>query len=61
MLGLPCCAGFSLNCLEHGSFLVVVRWLLTAVASLVAEHKLEGTQASVAVAHGFMDSRAQAQ
>ena len=31
--------------------LVVVHGLLIAVASLIAEHRLQGTRASVAVAH----------
>jgi len=40
MLGLRCCVGF---------YLVEVHRLLTAVASLVAEHRLSGALASVAV------------
>ena len=32
---------------------VAVHWLLTAVASRVVEHRGEGTQASVVVAHGL--------
>ena len=43
-LGLRCCAGFSL---------VVVSGLLIALASLVAEHRLQGGQALVAVAWGL--------
>ena len=49
VLGLHCC---------RGSSLVVVVGLLTAVASLVAEHGLSGTEASVAALPG---SGAQAQ
>ena len=44
VLDLCCCAGFSL---------VAVHLLLLAVAPLVAEHRLEGTQTSVAVARGL--------
>jgi len=44
VLGLHCC---------RGSSLVVVVGLLTAVASLVAEHGLSGTEASVAAAPGL--------
>ena len=42
-LGLRCCVGFSLVAESR------VHRLLIAVASLVAEHRLEGTQASVTV------------
>ena len=38
MLGLPCCLGFSLVVVSGGYSLVVVRRLLMAVVSLVAEH-----------------------
>ena len=38
---------------SKGYSLIVVQGLLTAVASLVAEHRLLGVQASVAAAHGF--------
>ena len=34
-------------------FLVVVHGLLIVVASLIAEHQLKGTRASVAAAHGL--------
>ena len=43
VLGLHCCKGFSL---------VVVPQFLTAVASLVTEHRLSDTQASVVAACG---------
>ena len=44
MLGLHCCLGHSL---------VAVLGLLIAVAFLVAEHGLEGVQASVVAAYGL--------
>ena len=53
MLGLPCLMGFSLLAVGRGCYLVAGSWLLTAVASLVAEHRLKGEQASVVVAHGL--------
>ena len=46
-LGARCCAGFSLVGARRGYPLVAVCGLLIAVASLVAERRLEGTQASV--------------
>ena len=39
-LGLRCCMWASSSCSEWGLLFVVVRRLLTAVASLVAEHGL---------------------
>ena len=39
VLGLHCCAGFSLVAMSKAT-LVAMRWLLIAVASFVAEHKL---------------------
>ena len=39
-LGLRCCMRASSSCGERGLFFVVVRGLLIAVASLVAEHGL---------------------
>ena len=39
-LGLRCCAQAFCSCGERGLLLVVVRGLLIAVASLVAEHRL---------------------
>ena len=42
VLGLHCCAGFSL---------VTVHELLIAVASLVMEHRFKGTRPSVVMAH----------
>ena len=51
-LGLHCCVRAFSSCGERGLLFVAVRGLLIAVASLVAEHGLLGTQASVVVAHG---------
>ena len=53
VLGLCCCLGFSLGVASRGYFLVAVCRLLTTVASLVEEHRLWGTRASVVEAHGF--------
>ena len=39
-LGLHCCAWAFSSCVERGLLFVVVRGLLIAVASLVAEHGL---------------------
>ena len=39
-LGLHCCTRASSSCGERGLLFVAVRGLLTAVASLVAEHGL---------------------
>ena len=52
MLGLCYCRGFSPVVASGGYFVVVIHELLTAVASL-AEHGLQGAQASVAVAPGL--------
>ena len=50
VLGLCCCAGFSLVAASKGYSPGVMRGLLTAVASLVAEHGLQGPRASAVVA-----------
>ena len=50
VLGLRCCSSFSLVVASGGYFLLARHRLLTAVASLV-QHELQGTWASVAVAH----------
>ena len=50
MLGACCCAQVFSNCGEQGLLLVAVVGLLIVVAS-VAEHRLEGIQPSVVVAH----------
>ena len=56
MLGLHCCAGFSPAVESRGysaSMLVVVLRLLTEVASLVSEHRLQDAWTSVAVTLGI--------
>ena len=45
---------------SRGCSLVAVCGLLTAVASLVAEHRLQAMQASVAAAHGLKTCGTQA-
>ena len=51
-LDLQCCARAFSSCSEVGRLLfVAVCGLLIVVVSLLAEHRLLGTQASVAVAH----------
>ena len=57
VLGLRCCAGFSLAAESRGSSLYVARGLLTAVASPVVEHGLYST-GSIVVAHGLSCSAA---
>ena len=52
MLGLRCCVGFSLVSESRGYSLVVVRGLLTVVASLV-EHRLYGAWPSAVVDPGL--------
>ena len=53
------CAGslllcrLSSHCIEWGQSPVEVRGLLIEVASLIVEHSLQGTKASVVVAHGL--------
>jgi len=53
VLGLCGCTGFSLVVADGTSSLVEVRGLLIAVASLVAEHRLQGERASVVAAPGL--------
>ena len=53
MLGLCGCTGFSLVVADGTSSLVEVRGLRIAVASLVAEHRLQGERASVVAAPGL--------
>ena len=48
--------GLSLVVESGGYSLVVVRMLLIAVASCVAEHRLEGTRASAVVALGLQST-----
>ena len=52
-LALHGCAGFFLVAASRGYSLVVVCRLLIAVASLVAEHRLQSARASVVAAFGF--------
>ena len=66
MLGLRCCAGFSLVGEGGGYSLVAVHGLLTVVTSFVAEHGLQALQAPTVAARGLsscgpLGSRAQAQ
>ena len=55
VLGLHCCIDFSLVVVvaSRGYSLVALCGLLIVVASLVAEHRLQFTQASVVVVHGL--------
>ena len=53
MLGLHCCSNFSLVAESGGYSLVLLHGLLTAVTSLVEEHRLQGMWASEVVAHGL--------
>lgn len=52
VLGLRCCVGFSLA-VDSGVTLVLRRWAPHGAGSSPAEHRLQGTQASVAVACGL--------
>ena len=64
MLGLGCFMRAFSSCSNRGSSLVAVHRLLTAVTSLVAEHGLQGTRASVLQPGGSVvaaSSRAQGQ
>ena len=60
MLGLCCCAGYSLVAASGSDSLVAVCRLLVVVASLVAEDGLQGVWASVVAARrlGSCDSQA---
>ena len=51
LLGLRCCTGFPLIAASGGYSLVAVCGLLIVVASIVAEHGLQGAQASVVADH----------
>ena len=57
VLGLCCCAGFSLVAATKGCSLVAVRRLHMMVASLVAEYRLAG-RGSIVVTHGLSCSTA---
>ena len=59
VLHFPCCMGFSLVMESGGYSPRAVHGLLTAVASLVAAHRFQGTWASVAVASGFSNCGSQ--
>ena len=52
-LGLHCCSQAFFSCGEWGLFFSAVSKVLNAVASLVAEHKLQGTGASIVAACGL--------
>ena len=52
MLGLCCCLGFLLVTAGGSYSLAVVCKLLIAMTSLAAEHRLQGTGASVVVCEG---------
>ena len=52
VLGLCCCAGFSLVAASGGRLFVVVRGLLIVLASLVEEYGLHNAWTSVVV-HGL--------
>ena len=53
VLGLHCCMGFSLAVAGGGYSLVAVHVFFIVVSCLVAEHRLQGIQASVVVARGL--------
>ena len=52
-LGLRCCARAFSSCSERRLLFISVCGPLIAVAFPVAEHRLQGTRASVVVAHGL--------
>ena len=47
MLGLQCCAGFSLAVADEGYSLVAACEVLIVVASFIVEHGLQALRASV--------------
>ena len=53
MLGLCCCQDFSLSAASQGYSLAAVHELLIVVTSLLVDHRLLSTWASVAVGHGL--------
>ena len=53
VLGLHCCTGFSQVVASGGHSSDVLHGLLLAVASLAAEHRRQGVQASVVAAPGL--------
>ena len=52
-LGLCCCVWAFSTCGDWGPLSRSMHWLLIAVASLVVEHRLEGSRASVVAARGL--------
>ena len=59
VLGLCCCTEFSRVAASRGYSPAVMSGLLIAVASLVAEHGLQGASASAAAAHGLSNCSSQ--
>ena len=59
VLDLCCCAGFSLVAASGGYYPAAVCRLLFVVASHVAEHGLQGAQASAAAAQGLSSCASQ--
>ena len=57
-LGFHCCVRFSIIAASEGYSLVAVCRLLLAAGSPVVEHRLEGSWASVILAHGVSCSQA---
>ena len=53
LLGIHRCMVFPLVAVS-GGYAIAVLWLLIAVASLMVEHGLWGTRASVVAAHGLI-------
>ena len=53
LLDPPYCMGFSLAVVSRDYPQAAAHGLLTVVASLVAQHRLQGPQASVAAARGL--------
>ena len=56
VLGLCCCAAFSLAAVGRGFSLVVVRRFLLVLTSLIEEHRLQVEQASVAAVPGLQST-----
>ena len=52
-LGLRCCSWAFSSCSKQSLLFLSVRGPLITVAFPVAEHRLQGTRASVVVAHGL--------
>ena len=53
LLGLCCCARAFSSCGKQGPLFIAVQRLLTAVGSLVSEHRLYGAWSSVVTSHGL--------